>query len=279
MKFRLSALLLTALLALSMALPAWADVLDVPPNDFFVEHEEECEYDHRLYYANSPKGYVNFREAPGGRVIRQEENGVRLLSNARYQDWVFVEYYGDTYWDAWVPLSELSVVYDEISFAEEYSDQFTPCDREQVEALLSDREDGYVVYWDYPNAERARYVQWEEAEVFARMADHITDLYTDPEGCVWALGCQLDYWVCLSAPEAGDGQMEYDRPDGTAAPYPRPRVVSVREAPPIKFYPAREPVPPLSNYLPAGLVGGAVALSAAALWFFYRKKPAKGDSP
>ena len=163
MKFRLSALLLTALLAASMALPAWADNIARPFNDFFMEHEEECEFIHRWYCLNSPAGYVNFREAPGGRVVHQEKNGPEVLVEELYQDWALTSYiHGQemAYVEAWVPLSELSVVYDEISFTEECGDQFTPCDQEQVDALLSAREDGYVVYWDFPYAERARYVQW-----------------------------------------------------------------------------------------------------------------------
>ena len=148
------ALLLALLLSLTLTAPVWADVIDEPPNAFFVTHEAACEYDRRWYCANSPRGYVNFREAPGGRVTEQAENGARVLSTVLYQDWVLVEYYGDVYWEGWAPRSELSVVYDDISFIEECGSQFVPCDRELVDALLSARESRYVVYWPYPNAER-----------------------------------------------------------------------------------------------------------------------------
>lgn len=273
------ALLLALLLSLTLTAPVWADVIDEPPNDFFVTHEAACEYDRRWYCANSPRGYVNFREAPGGRVTEQAENGARVLSTVLYQDWVLVEYYGDVYWEGWAPRSELSVVYDDISFIEECGSQFVPCDRELVDALLSARESRYVVYWPYPNAERARDVQWKTDESIANMANHITALYTDPEGYVWGQTRMFDYWVCLSALDGGDGQVTFDLPGGATTPYPKPRVVSVRELPPIEFYPAQEPKPPLANYLPALLVLLVVLLSGAALWFFYGKKRNKGGTP
>ena len=138
------ALLLALLLSLTLTAPVWADVIDEPPNDFFVTHEAACEYDRRWYCANSPRGYVNFREAPGGRVTEQAENGARVLSTVLYQDWVLVEYYGDVYWEGWAPRSELSVVYDDISFIEECGSQFVPCDRELVDALLSARAVSYT---------------------------------------------------------------------------------------------------------------------------------------
>ena len=170
------------------------------------------------------------------------------------------------------------MVYDDISFIEECGSQFVPCDRELVDALLSARESRYVVYWPYPNAERARDVQWKTDESIANMANHITALYTDPEGYVWGQTRMFDYWVCLSALDGGDGQVTFDLPGGATTPYPKPRVVSVRELPPIEFYPAQEPKPPLANYLPALLVLLVVLLSGAALWFFYGKKRNKGGT-
>ena len=84
---KLTPLLLTLLLALSLTLPAFADVLWEPDNRFYQQHALNCEYHNRSYTANSPQGYVDVRSAPDGVVIAQVENGQRLNVYVLYRAW------------------------------------------------------------------------------------------------------------------------------------------------------------------------------------------------
>ena len=264
------------ILALVLTIPAFADMIDVPDNDFWMEHQEEMEYCHRWYTINSPRGYVNFREAPGGRVVHQEKNGPLVMGEDRYQGWLFVSYIdngGLDYVVGWVKEEELSPRYDSLSFYEEYGETFVPCGAETVAAYLLARESSYVVYWEYPNAETAVYAEEKTEEDFAEMSSRISVTYTDPEGYLWGQDARTDLWICLSALDAGEGQegtLKLYHSNGTPTPYKAPRVVSVREIPETDLYPAREPVPPW--VFPTALVALVTLLSAAALWLLYGRR-------
>ena len=284
---RLAALLLTALLALSLTIPASADGIWELDNGFYQRHQEECVPHGKYYLTNSPQGYCNIRSAPNGRVICQEKNGAEVLIYQTYKNWGVLQFWPDSgpiMW-GWVSMEDLAPLYDYRAFAQEYADQILPADPAVTEPLLAAYlQSGRtaLVIWPYPNAREASYC-YEEAPrgLQTLQMRGFGRTFTDEEGHLWAQGNQHiggrfdNCWFLLDDLGAGDGV--YLPPEGVESTVGE-RIVSVREVPEVTMYPAKEPTPLIENYLPAILSAAAVLLSAAALRFFYGKKRNKGGA-
>lgn len=274
---KLTALFLTMLLALSLTLPASADVLWEPDNRFYENHQGDCEYHNRTYLANSPDGYVTLRSAPDGVAAAQVENGQRVNVYFLYQDWGYVNTASA---EGWAPLSDLSLIYDYLSFEEEHGDEILPVDKAVTDPLF----DAYLqtgkttlVIWSYPNAEHfSHYYTGDQGlELLNALKEYGVFTYTDEEGHLWGFCSYLyghrNFWILLDDPSAGDGvpPAPEDIPNSEIGE----RIVSVREIPKIPLAPARKPpLPPAATLLTGGLVAIAVLLSGGALWFFYGRK-------
>lgn len=274
---KLTALFLTMLLALSLTLPASADVLWEPDNRFYENHQGDCEYHNRTYLANSPDGYVTLRSAPDGVAAAQVENGQRVNVYFLYQDWGYVNTASA---EGWAPLSDLSLIYDYLSFEEEHGDEILPVDKAVTDPLF----DAYLqtgkttlVIWSYPNAEHfSHYYTGDQGlELLNALKEYGVFTYTDEEGHLWGFCSYLyghrNFWILLDDPSAGDGvpPAPEDIPNSEIGE----RIVSVREIPAIPLVPARKPpLPPAATLLTGGLVAIAVLLSGGALWFFYGRK-------
>lgn len=274
---RLTALLLALLLSLSLALPAFADVLWEPDNRFYRDHYGDCQYHNRSYTTNSSKGYVDIRSAPDGVVTAQAENGQRVNVYFTYQDWGYIS---NTGIEGWAPLSDLSLIYDYRSFEAEHGDEILPVDKSVTDPLF----DAYLetgkttlVIWSYPNAERfSHYYTGDQGlELLEGLKEYGVFTYTDEEGHLWGYCSYLyghrNFWILLDDPSAGDGvprDSEDEQNSGVGE-----RIVSVREIPKTVIAPAQKPpLPPAATLLTAGLVAAAVLLSGGALWMFYGKK-------
>lgn len=274
---RLTALLLTALLTLALALPAYADVLWEPENRFYEDHRDECQYHNRSYTVNSPQGYADIRSAPNGVVTAQAENGRRVNVYFTCRDWGYIS---NTGLEGWAPLAELSLIYDYASFAEEHGGEIFPVDKAVTDPPLDDYlETGKttVVFWPYPNAERMSgyYTGDHGLELLKALREYGVFTYTDEEGHLWGFCSYLyghrNFWVLLDDPGAGDGQPAGPEKDGEGAV--GDRIVSVREIPETILFPAQKPpLPPAATLLTAGLVIAAAVLSGGALWLFYGKR-------
>ena len=122
---------LTLFMLLTLCAPAWADILWEPDNKFYEKHRNECTYIDRSYYANSPNGFVTLYDAPNGSIVESQfQNGSVLHVYYQYQDWGCITAFGEEGpMNGWTKMSELSLVYDHISFAEEYADKITPYNR------------------------------------------------------------------------------------------------------------------------------------------------------
>ena len=76
---RFQGMCLAVLLALSLAVPAAADVIWEPEDSFYQKHAEECQLLQRSFYTNGPEGYVNFYRSPDSSAVTgQMENGTKL---------------------------------------------------------------------------------------------------------------------------------------------------------------------------------------------------------
>lgn len=264
---------LSLLLLLALAVPAWADEIWEPmDNQFFTRHRRECVPEERSYYANGKDGFITAWDAPGGSLVRlQYQNGERFWVNYTYQDWALIsewQWEDHTEISGWVPLSDLYLVYDYISFEEEYGDQFRDYNGEFADYS---GEPGEVFwFWEYPNACFTK----ECPTVTQDMLDALTGRSKDVPGCIskiytdanghdwgyieWLYGVQ-NAWLLLDNP-TGDGIMTSRIPEADDL------IASGEIVPP------REPVLPGPSYIPYILVASAVAATACLLKIFWTKK-------
>lgn len=266
---RLFVFLLALLTLPALAVPAYADVIWEPNNSFYQKHWNECTYVDRSYYANGPEGFVTLWDAPGGSMVQgQYRNGSSLHVYHQYGDWGCITVFGDEgQVDGWAPMSELELIYDYISFEEEYADKITAYSGEFADYA---GDAATVNFYEYPGAPRIRQSwdtvgEWHVLENLTGGADghsYISSIFVDEDGRTWGyvsyMYGHLNSWFCL------------DEPDGTDFP--------VRDVSAPSLIPAQTPVLPASAYVPYILVGLVVAATAGLLVFFYgkkRKKPAK----
>lgn len=246
---RLFSLVLTVLTACCLAAPAFADVIWEPEDDFYQRHADECELLQRSFYTNGPEGYVDlFRSPESSSVTGQMENGEKLYIYWRYQDWGYVE--GDV--TGWAPLGDLQLIYDHISFAEEYGEQFAPYDAEACRPLLDAWTGDALALWPYPGAEQADLWQ-DAADAMEDLKEYgFSEIFVDEEGNTWGFCAYLygnrDFWVCL------------DDPGRTAFP--------VRDVGQPELTAAREPELPASYYLPFTL---GIVIAVGAVWLLAKK--------
>lgn len=259
MKKRLSLCLLSLLALLSLAVPARADVLIEPENSFYTRHRDECSVHQRSYYANGTDGFVTLWDAPGGTgVAAQYENGETLYVYYLYQDWGCVFLDGDS--SGWVAMDQLEVIYDYISFQEEYGDRFRDYDGEF--AGYDGSADG-IVFWPYPGAAEPELIWTYGGDILSnltgRESSAISKVFVDEAGLVWGYVGYLygnrNFWICLDDPTRAE--------------------FSVRDTHQAELIAARTPVLPPVSYTPYILVGGVVLVTAGLLVLFYRKKGPK----
>lgn len=254
------ALALAALLAL--ALPARADILWEPDNDFYQKHG--CLYVGRNYYANGPEGFVTLYDAPGGSFVEgQYRNGVSLCVYYQYEDWgcitVFEE---DGQVSGWTPLAHLELIYDHISFEEEYAGRIRDYGGEFAD-YSGDAET--VCFYPYPGAPAERISARMELGAnnvldnltgTSENASYISRVFTDENGLTWGyvnyMYGHLESWFCL------------DEPDGESFP--------VRQIAQAELIAPQTPVLPAVSYAPYILVGAVVLITGALLSFFYGKR-------
>lgn len=268
---RLFACLLAIMVLLSLTPAALADVLWEPDNNFYEKHSNECTYVGRSYYANGPEGFVTLWDAPGGSTVAaQFENGFTLPVYWQYQDWGCVTVWGDEGdVSGWVPMAELYLVYDYISFEEEYGSQFTDYNGE-FEDFSGDT--GEICCWAYPNAPEHSFTLKSDADVVERLTgsgeekSYISHVYTDDSGVTWGFVGYLfgsrNFWINLDNPTGG-GTMS------SSVPQAEDLIASGQLTAP------QTPVMPAASRMPYLLVGGVVVVTLGLLGWFYGRKRSK----
>ena len=269
---RLWTCLLTLVTLLALTPAARADVLWEPDNNFYEKHADECTYIGRSYYANGPEGFVTLWDAPNGSMVAaQYENGFTLPVYWQYQDWGCVTVWGDEGdVSGWVPMSELYLIYDYISFEEEYGQYFTDYAGEFTD-YTSDGKG--IQIWAYPNNDGPKHV-WDSGDrdygdlVLGLTGPDsiISKVYTDSNGDRWGyVGYfygRRNFWINMDNP-AGDGVMSSDIPQTEEL------IASGQLTAP------QTPVMPSASRTPYFLVGGAVVVTLGLLGWFYGRKRSK----
>lgn len=186
-----------------------ADVIWEPMDSFYEEHASECTYVNRQYVANGPDGVVILYESPeSAKEVTRWENGRQVYISFIYEDergilWGISE--SDQ--TGWMPMDYMRVVYDHISFEEDYGDQIV-----NEEGVLDERyRNETVCFWDYPGAETYSSVNLQDCEHLPEYGS----VYTDETGHRWGyIGYYYGFrsvWVCIDEP-AADREALY--PDG-----------------------------------------------------------------
>ncbi len=250
MKRKLTALLLVLLAVSALAVPVHADVIWTPENDFYKSHRDECTYVGRTYLLAGYDGTVTLYTAPGGMSKTTVENDVQGYIQFTWTGdglaWGYLTLGRDQ--EGWVPLDDLTLVYDSQQFMEDHRGEIVTSDPVSVEF-----HEG--VRYSYPNGTTSGSTLKEDAG-YLPFDQLFTQIYTDENGLRWGyvgyyMG-RLNCWICLDDP------MNDSLTGGIVPPEPSP--AQLRGSATV------EPGP-LGSVLPiaAALVAGVAAVTGALI--------------
>jgi len=263
---KILACVLTLMLLLTLTAPALADVMWEPmDNPYYEKHRDECTYESRRYYANGREGFVTLLDAPKGSVVRaQYENGEILWVAYTHNNWALINRWEDeTDFSGWVPMSDLSLVYDYQCFAEEYAEKIQPYGGEFADYAGTPE---VINFYDYPGAPEISQSfevtnSWG-GDILGNLTgaggndSYITQIFVDEDGLTWGyvnyMYGHVNAWFCL------------DEPDGENFP--------IREVSTAELTSPQEPVLPTMSYVPYILVAVVVGATAGILVYFYGKR-------
>lgn len=200
---------------------AFADVLWVPDDDYFYANDSECDYVGRYFILNGESGTVAVYSKPAGKSsFAVLPNGCKMFvsfsTEAGGGSWGVIQFSydengqpepdysskADGAYTGWVSMDSLELVYDGISFSDEYGDEFYDFTGSTEELAGMD-----VVVWSYPGGAAVSSTMHIE-EDSSGMNLSFDACWTDENGLEWAhFGYYYgwkNYWICLSAPTDPD---------------------------------------------------------------------------
>ncbi len=209
---RLFVCLFVLVLALCLNPSVKADVVWEPDNSFYTRHASECTYENRNYRANGKDGFITLWNAPdGSEVVKQYENSGIYRVYYLWKDWGCV-----SAWEenkeivGWVPLSDLTLMYDHISFEEEYKAQIKPYGGEFADYEGGDAAVNFYEYPGAPNILQSMSTEKENRIVESLTGEdgvksYIDSIFVDENGLTWGyvsvLYGRVDGWFCLDDPD------------------------------------------------------------------------------
>ncbi|MDE7477774.1 MAG: hypothetical protein K2M91_07475 [Lachnospiraceae bacterium] len=128
-----------------------ADIIWEPNDIFYNSHVSECTYVNRVYTANGPDDIVIVYKSPeSAQIITKLKNGSSIYISYTYEDsdGILWGIYEDTDHKetGWMPMDYMEVVYDSISFAEEFDSDIVVQDGAKAEYLNGDSDGGSGAY-------------------------------------------------------------------------------------------------------------------------------------
>ena len=198
-----------------------ADIIPEPSDNFYERNRADCEYINRVFYANGESGYIMLKNEPGSRdEVIAFVNGTIVNVSFTYdrngEQWGVITYetaagQGDE-WNTntgWIPMSELVVVYDYISFNEDHAGEIYDYSGGSPDSLSENLE---IVIWAWPGSgEVLRTLTTSSGRDFTE--GELTWLtpekaYTDADGREWGFipyfYSSRNTWLCLSDPTNAD---------------------------------------------------------------------------
>ena len=235
-----------------------ADVIFEPWDDaFYDDHREECEYHSRSYTASGPNGEVMVYKSPESASEKGKfDNGQIVWITHIYQaaDGIRWGYCEDWEKDihGWVPMDYLVLIYDGISFEEDYGHQFEEKSGSAMSDALVDQK---IWFWQYPGSEDRM-----EVPIYTDSTLNYDVTFTDPSGTVWVqfsyyMGLR-NYWIKLDDPQSPDSDFVADQ--GKTVQTPSTDIIV--------------PQGSGATWVAVGAVGATVAVTAVLLIRLKKKK-------
>lgn len=265
---RLITLVLALVLVLGLSATARADVLWIPDNAFLNQHMDEC-----------PRTERNYRSLTEVTVYESPEDGTVMWTIPEGESWHVYYTYEDAngnLWGCvenpengnagWIALAYTELVYDYISFAEEFGDEFITLDK--VGQLPEEFRDDVVMFWSYPGSEIA--YEFNLGQWASEYYPEYDTVYEDALGRRWGyVGYYMghrNFWICLDDPTA-----DYDTlyPAGTT---PEVSVTQPDETEPT--LPAEE-IKPAKAPFPMGLTVAIIGCVCITVVLLTRKKKSR----
>lgn len=183
------------------ALSVKADVIWEPyHDDFYDENRMHCDYVNRTFTANGPEGEVFLYESPENpTVVATWENGFTAYISFTYTDaegnvWGVYED-SQAGISGWMPMAYMTVVYDFISFQEEFGDRITE-ESGTIPAMYAGQT---IRFWKYPGAEDFFEMPMpEEADSMPQYSKMFVDDKGNQWGYVGYFRGTKSRWVCLA---------------------------------------------------------------------------------
>lgn len=199
MKRKLLALLTALLLMVMMATPAFADVLWMPRENVSYDYDKVL---NRVFFTNGGDGYVTVYTAPGSMSkVTNLANGTRfcvVYTREEKDGSLWGLGYGGVsdVAEGWVPLADMALIYDHISFEEDHGQEFQKYDG-SGDGLTE------ACTYSYPGGVRISNVKSMDGGAYT-LAEGFRNLYTDENGLRWSyIGYYYglrNFWVCIDDP-------------------------------------------------------------------------------
>ena len=194
-----------------LPLTARADVIVGPDNDFYTRHWNDCTYLGRRFYTNGEAGFVSITRAPGSKTeIAAFENGVIILIQFTYnhegQLWGASLMWDSEVPDGWIPMDQLLVVYDHISFEEDHQGAFYQYSGDYGTLFGP----GDIIFWTWPGSGEIEMTHESHLNKTEIERDWLTAerAFMDSEGREWLyipyFYAHRSTWICLSDPSNGE---------------------------------------------------------------------------
>lgn len=178
-------------------LPVHADVIWEPDDYFYNQHALDCTYVNRMFTTNGPDGVVIVYKNPESpQVITRLDNGIKIYISYTYSDANSILWgiYEDSDKIGWLPMDYMEVVYDSISFHEDYADKIVS----QSGELKNQYKNKEIYLWKYPGSEEFNIIKVED------FMPSYNSVYLDEENRCWGninyyFGFR-DVWICIDQP-------------------------------------------------------------------------------
>ena len=195
-------LLLVPVVVISCVVPACADVIWAPEDDFYQAHAEECYFinNRRMYKLAGPDGSVEFWSAPDGTLLKKLPNEEELIVSYGWpggtEPWACITIRGEdpgTHTVGWVRMADMIFLYDSEEFFKDHAEEI---DQNSEFSVKFDT----LKLFPYPNGpeeDASVYDDWEEELPFSAT-------YTDEAGLQWGYITYWygyrEQWVCIDKP-------------------------------------------------------------------------------
>ena len=253
--------LMSLVLMMGLALPVSADLIWEPQDNFYESHRDECDYVGRRYQAAGYDDQVTLYSKPNGRAKETLANGqsgtVQFTWQSEDQVWGYICYAGEDQAEGWVPMDELTLIYDDQQFQEDHASEL-----QNVEPVKVEFTQG--ILYSYPGGPAGSVL--EEAKEYQPFSEMFTLIYTDEDGLRWGyVGYYMgrrNSWICLDDP--------MNEHLGTRIVEPEPSAAQLRQ---LDSEPGEgnEGVPPAETTDPMLLAGGLVAAVVAVTLVLIKK--------